>query len=103
MEDYYQQRGDKIRDFILGFILNFLIALGAMFGLGMIFATGLGVNTVMKILIIAGATILLTIVEVRIIKQYLKQRRYVAIGLIVGIVFPLLVIGTCSPLIFAFS
>lgn len=55
----------------------------------------------MHYVVVALAIVILVFLEIKIIKMYLKQRRYIAIGLIVGIVFPLLVVGACSPLIFS--
>ncbi|RKD90446.1 hypothetical protein BC643_0786 [Mangrovibacterium diazotrophicum] len=103
MEDYYQQKGRKVIDFLLGFIMNFGIALAVMFGLGILFVAGLATVKLTHILIISITIIGLTLLEISIIRKYLKQRRYIAIGLIVGIVFPLLVVGTCSPLIFSLT
>ncbi|PTN09596.1 hypothetical protein [Mangrovibacterium marinum] len=101
MEDYYQQKGNKVKDFILGFILNFAIAMAAGFGLGiLLFGAGLIDSLMLTILVLTVSIVLLTIVEVKVIKSFLKERRYIGIGLIVGIVFPLLVVGTCSPIIF---
>jgi len=103
MEDYYQQRGKRVKDFLLGFILNFGVALAVGIGFGILFTAGLLEVRFMHYVIVALVVVVLTFLEVRIIKSYLKQRRYIAIGLIVGIVFPLLVVGTCSPLIFSLS
>ncbi len=101
MEDYYQQTGKKVIDFILGFIINFAIAMALGFGLGiLLFGAGLVNSMAVKILVLTVSIIVLTIIEIIVIRKFLKERRYIGIGLMVGIVFPLLVVGFCSPIFF---
>ena len=105
MEDYYKTKRQKQSDFFTGFLTNMLVALIA----GAICLAFLGLislidaRTVKYVLggvALALVVAALAIYEIRTIKKHLKERRYIAIGMISALILPLLVVGTCSPFIF---
>lgn len=110
MEDYYQDKKKKRKDFLLGFLVSFGLAI-----IGFLLAwliKDLGMNDewsspegpfsslLMKIVGLVILVLLVGIPEYILIKKYLKERRYIAIGMISGIIIPLLVVGACTPLAF---
>lgn len=103
MEEFYQNKGDKTKDFITGFALNFAIAMAAALTYWVLFLLGLANTQFTRIVGVSLILIAVVWLEVFLIRKHLKGRRYIAIGLIAAIVFPLLVVGTCSPLLFSMS
>lgn len=101
MNEYYQNKEDKTADFIKGFFINVGIGAVAFCLYWIFYAIGLGSSNISKGIAISIVIILLAIIEFLLIKKHLKTRRYIAIGMIVAIVVPLLVVGACSPLFFS--
>ena len=102
-EDYYKEKKDKRNDFILGVLINVGVAFGAACIYAIIYMAQIGQATnLVKTIAITVAVILTAVVDYILIKRYLKKRRYLAIGMITGIIVPLLILGTCSPFLFNF-
>jgi hypothetical protein len=105
MEDYYKTKRQKQSDFFTGFFTNMLVALiaGVICGIFWGLISLIEAKTVTYVLdgiAIALVVAALAIYEIRTIKKHLKERRYIAIGMISALILPLLVVGTCSPFIF---
>lgn len=104
MEEYYQNNRQKRADFITGLIINLVVGViaGVIYLGSYLLLTGLDVTIRRIIMGVITAVIvsLVAIYEVWKIRKHLKQRRYIAIGMIVGLIIPLLAVGTCSPLVF---
>ena len=97
----HSEKQEKRKDFFLGFLLNIGIIVVAGYIYWIIDYINLyNDNNMMKTIEIIVVGILIVIVEFILIKRYLKKRRYLAIGMITGIIIPLLIIGTCSPFLF---
>jgi hypothetical protein len=87
-------------DFIKGFFLNVGIAIAVIIIYFFFFGFGLNKSIVLEIIAVSIVIITVGIIEFILIRRYLKERRYVAIGMIVALIIPLLVIGACSPILF---
>ncbi len=101
MEDLYQQKGSKTRDFIIGFFINIGIAAATFASYFMFYALGMTNSKGTTIAVISMGILFMFLLQFYLIRKYLRERRYIAIGLISAIVFPLLVVGTCSPLFYS--
>ena len=105
MNDYYQDKKQKQNDFWKGFLTNLIVGLIAaglyfvLWGLTFLFDAKT-VKHVIRGIAIAIIVTVLAIYEIRTIRRHLKERRYIAIGMIAALLIPLLAVGTCSPLIF---
>lgn len=99
MENNLDNTKNKTSDIFKGVFINIAIALGAFISywlIALISNMNLGRNgAALSVLLIV---VVLIYVEYYYIRKYLKEKKYVAIGMIIAIVFPLLVIGTCSPI-----
>jgi len=96
--DYYNTTYKKVIDFLMGFGLNLAIA----FILTVIFlllSSYAGVYAVLMTLLLISTYILLLIF---LCIKFFIRRRYIAIGMIVSIIVPpLLLFGTCMVLLFS--
>jgi cytochrome c biogenesis protein CcdA len=108
MEDFYQDKKQKRIDFVKGILTNLVVGfLTGVVYLGitvfMFFLTNLiELEIVVRIVGVALVAILAVIVfiyEYREIRKHLKDRRYIAIGMIVALVLPLLALGACTPIL----
>lgn len=105
MEDYYENKRQKRADFIEGLLINLVVGvIAGILYLGGWTLTDMLDNTttrlILRIILIAVIVTLVALYEVQKIRKYLRNRRYIAIGMIVGLILPLLVVGTCSPMMF---
>lgn len=78
-KDYYTSTGRKIADFLLGFIVAPIIPLFIAFGV----KSGSGIG--LAILLMVFGTIF----------AFLKNRRFLAIGMLCACLVPLLLFGAC--------
>lgn len=103
MNENYQNKEDKTSDFVIGFFINVGIIVAAFCLYWVFYAIGLdtGLSNISKGIAISIVLILLAIIEFLLIKKHLKARRYIAIGMIVAFIVPLLVFGACSPFLFS--
>ena len=105
MEDYYRDKKQKQNDFLKGLLINFIVGVivvaiyWAVFGI--LELAGAGGKTAGRIIswITIGVLVVLVIIyEFRHIRKHMKTRRYIAIGMLVALVLPLLAFGACSPM-----
>ena len=103
-QDFYKRSSQKVWDFIKGFIGNCLVAI-LYFGIYWLVALFLeSYHTEKPSYLWSSLSIvlpvLLIIFEVWLIKNFLKFRRYIGIGMLSSLMLPLLVSGACSLVFF---
>jgi len=104
MEDY-QDKHQKLVDFLKGLLINLIagVAVCAIYLLFMFLLLNFESDTVNRILagiVVAALVLGVFIFEFNLIRKHLKGKRYIAIGMIVALVLPLLAFGTCSTFLF---
>ena len=102
MEDYYQDKAKKRKDLLNGVLHNLVVGVvvAGLYFFILLFAESLESDTfrrVFGIAIVVLGVIGLFIYEFIVIRKHLKGRRYIAIGMIIALVLPLLAFGACSP------
>ncbi len=103
MEDYYQNKTQKRKDLLNGVLHNLIVGVivASLYFFILIFlGDPMESNTfgkVFRIAIVGLGVIGVFIYEFIVIRKHLKGRRYIAIGMIIAIVLPLLAFGACSP------
>ena len=95
MENYYQNKKQKRNDLLRGILHNFIVGIvvGFIYFGFLIFSATFENQNVVRIVTITLASILflgLLYYEFKVIRKHLKGRRYIAIGMIVALVLPLL-------------
>ena len=98
MEETPQIKNNDKKDFTLGCTINVVIGIAMLFIL--IFIT-MQAKSIANILFTI-AVVLFIVSEIILIVKIFKKYRYIAIGLICGLVVPLLIIGSCASLFNAF-
>lgn len=100
LEDYYNTKEKKVKDFFKGFFLNICIAIAHFLVYWLFFYVinilRLSASEGAKVSITVLLGILIILIEYLLIKHFFKKRRYIAIGMLAGLILPLLVTGFCS-------
>jgi ACR3 family arsenite efflux pump ArsB len=101
MEDFYKDQKQKRNDLLKGILHNFIVGIVAgfiYFGILIFTATFDSQNVIRLVTIILASILFISLVyyEFKEIRKHLKGRRYIAIGMIVALVLPLLAFGACS-------
>ena len=102
MEDYYQNKKLKRNDFLKGVLINLIVSVivASLYFIVMALLSSIDGDLGNKIIagmVMAVLILAVLIYEIISISKHLKGRRYIAIGMIVAIVLPLLAFGACSP------
>lgn len=102
MEDYYQNKKQKRNDLLKGILINLItgIAISILYLFDTWALSAIKPENIAKTVGIIAIVIMAVaafIFEFILIRKYFKGRRYIAIGMIVALVLPLLAFGACSP------
>lgn len=111
-EDFYNSAGKKIGDFVLGFFIGLIVFYSGIFfyivlrPISLITGFGGGLNYLSTPNIILQFLLLGLLIFI-IIKVFKKKRRFIGIGIIIAMVFPILLVlllfGACLVIIIGVS